>query len=230
MTARLARLAVVLPVAAVAVLSVAVAGCSSSTKSSKSDSLTGTITVYAASSLTESFTTLGAQFEKAHPGAHVKFNFAASGTLATQINQSAPADVFAAAAPKNMATVVSAGNASGPVNFVKNRAEIAAAAGNPAHIASVADLAKSSVKVALCAADRAVRRRGPAGARRTRASTVKPTASEPDVKSTLATVEQGEVDAGMVYVTDVKAAGTARWSACRSRTGSTPPPSTRSPR
>jgi molybdate transport system substrate-binding protein len=201
-TPRLARLAVVVPVAA----ALAVAGCSSSKTSSKSDSLTGTITVYAASSLTESFTTLGDRFEKAHPGAHVTFNFAASGTLATQINQSAPADVFASAAPKNMATVVSAGNASGPVNFVKNRAEIAAALGNPAHVSSVADLAKSSVKVALCEptvpcgvlAQQVLKNAG---------VTVKPKASEPDVKATLATVEQGEADAGVVYVTDVTSAG-----------------------
>jgi molybdate transport system substrate-binding protein len=200
--ARAVRLAVVVPVAA----ALSAAGCSSSTKASTRNSLTGTVTVYAASSLTGSFTTLGAQFEKAHPGAHVTFNFAASGTLATQINESAPADVFASAAPKNMAAVVSAGNASRPVDFVKNRAEIAAAPGNPVHVGSVADLAKSSVKVALCQptvpcgvlAQQVLQNAG---------VTVKPKASEPDVKATLATVEQGEVDAGIVYVTDVEAAG-----------------------
>jgi molybdate transport system substrate-binding protein len=202
-TSRRARFAVVVPAAAV----LAAAGCSSSATSSTSDRRTATITVYAASSLTESFTTIGARFEKAHPGARVTFNFAASGTLATQINEGAPADVFASAAPKNMATVVSAGNAVGPVDFVKNRAEIAAAPGNPAHVGSVADLAKSSVKVALCeptvpcgvVAQHVLQNAG---------ATVKPAASEPDVKATLATVEQGEADAGIVYVTDVRSAGT----------------------
>jgi molybdate transport system substrate-binding protein len=184
---------------------VAVAGCSSSTKSSEGR-LSGSITVYAAASLSESFTTLGAQFERAHPGTTVTFDFGASSTLATQINQDAPADVFASAASKNMNDVVSAGNASRPTTFVKNTMEIAAAPGNPAHVSSVADLAKSSVKVVLC--DPAV----PCGAVaeqvfKNAGVTVKPVASQPDVKSTLATVEQGEADAGIVYVTDVKAAG-----------------------
>jgi molybdate transport system substrate-binding protein len=199
-TARLAGLAVVAPMAAALVG----AGCTSSQESSKGGRA-GTITVYAASSLTGSFTTLGAQFEKAHPGAHVKFRYGASGTLAIQINQSAPADVFASAASKNMATVVGAGNASRPVTFVKNRMEIAAAPGNPAHIGSVADLAKSSVKVALCQptvpcgvlAQQILKNAG---------VSVDPVASEPDVKATLTTVAQGEVDAGVVYVSDVKAA------------------------
>jgi molybdate transport system substrate-binding protein len=199
------RVAVVAGVAVVA--AGALAGCSSSNKSSKGSGVSGRIMVYAAASLTESFTRLGAQFETAHPGAHVKFSFGASGTLATQINQSAPADVFASAAPKNMTDVVSAGNASGPSTFAKNRMEIATPPGNPAHIRAVADLAKSSAKVALCEPT------VPCGvvARQVFKNakvTVQPAASEPDVKSTLATVEQGEADAGVVYVTDVKAAGT----------------------
>jgi molybdate transport system substrate-binding protein len=204
-TARPAGL-VGLPVAAALALALVLGGCSSATSASSSDGHTGTITVYAASSLTGSFATLGARFEKAHPGAHIRFHYGASGTLATQINEGAPADVFASAAPKNMATVVSAGNAGGPVTFVKNRMEIAAAPGNPAHVRSLADLARSSVQVALCqptvpcgvVAQRVLKNAN---------VTVKPVASEPDVKATLATVEQGEVDAGLVYVTDVRAAG-----------------------
>jgi molybdate transport system substrate-binding protein len=190
------------------------ASCSSSkgsndSKGSTTDAksgLSGSITVYAAASLTESFTTLGKQFEAAHPGTKVTFNFAASSALATQINQAAPADVFASAAPKNMDSVVKAGNAKDPKTFVVNTMEIAAAPGNPAHIATVQDLAKSGVKVAVC--DPAV----PCGVVATQVFknagvNVKPVASEEDVKSTLATVESGEVDAGIVYVTDVKAAG-----------------------
>ena len=153
-----------LTIAALAVA--AVAGCSSSSTSSPSSAPStssssapaasssalpaGTITVFAASSLKETFTTLGKQFAAAHPGDTVKFSFGASSTLATQITDGAPADVFASAAPKNMHTVVSAGDASSPQDFAKNTAEIAVPPNNPANVTSVTDLAKSSVKVALC--------------------------------------------------------------------------------
>lgn len=192
-----------------AALALTLAGCSSSAKT-KDDggggALSGSITVFAASSLTGAFNTLGSQFEAAHQGTKITFNYGASGTLATQIVQSAPADVFASAAPKNMDTVVQAGEASNPVTFVKNTGEIAAAPGNPAKIATVADLAKPGVKVALCQPT------VPCGVVATTVFknanvTVKATASEPDVKSTLAVIASGEVDAGIVYVTDVKAAG-----------------------
>jgi molybdate transport system substrate-binding protein len=167
----------------------------------------GTITVFAASSLKETFTQLGKQFETAHPGDTVKFSFGASSTLATQITSGAPADVFASAAPKNMQTVVSAGDASNPQDFAKNTAEIAVPPSNPAKVTSVNDLAKSSVKVALCEP------KVPCGVVaaevfKNAAITVKPVTLQPDVKSVLTQVELGNVDAGVVYVTDVKAAGT----------------------
>ena len=194
-------------VAAAAMLA---AGCSSSgnasTTTSGAGALSGSITVFAASSLKEAFTTLGTQFQAAHAGTTVTFNFDASSALATSITQGQKADVFASASTKNMDTVVQAGDASGPTNFVSNTMEIATPPGNPARITGVADLAKSGVKVALC--DPAV----PCGATalkvfRNAKITVKPAASEQDVKSTLAVVETKEVDAGMVYVTDVRAAG-----------------------
>ena len=210
-----------LAMAAMAVI--AVAGCSSSSSSSSSSSAspassssspaatssaaaTGTITVFAASSLKETFTTLGKQFEAAHPGDTVKFSFGASSTLATQITDGAPADVFASAAPKNMDTVVSAGDASNPQDFAKNTAEVAVPPSNPANVTSVNDLAKSSVKVALC------QPKVPcgvvaAGVFKNAGITVKPVTLQPDVKSVLTQVELGNVDAGVVYVTDVKAAG-----------------------
>lgn len=191
-----------------AALALSLAACSSSKDNAKKDSgkLSGSITVFAAASLTGTFTTLGSQFQSAHPGTKVTFNFGGSGTLATQINQSAPADVFASAAPKNMQTVVDAGNANTPATFVKNTGEIAVAPANPQHIASVADLAKPGVKVALC--ETTVPCGVVAGEIFANAKvTVTATAREPDVKSTLAVVESGEVDAGIVYVTDVKAAG-----------------------
>ena len=205
---------------AVALAAVAVAGCSSSTSSPASGSTspaapaassspaaqTGTITVFAAASLKETFTQLGKQFETAHPGDTVKFSFGASSTLATQITSGAPADVFASAAPKNMQTVVSAGDASNPQDFAKNTAEVAVPPSNPAKVTSVNDLAKSSVKVALCEP------KVPCGVVaaevfKNAGITVKPVTLQPDVKSVLTQVELGNVDAGVVYVTDVKAAG-----------------------
>ena len=209
-----------LTVAALAVA--AVAGCSSSSTSSPSSAPStssssapaasssalpaGTITVFAASSLKETFTTLGKQFEAAHPGDTVKFSFGASSTLATQITDGAPADVFASAAPKNMETVVSAGDASSPQDFAKNTAEIAVPPSNPANVTSVNDLAKSSVKVALCEPQVPCGVVA-AGVFKNAGITVKPVTLQPDVKSVLTQVELGNVDAGVVYVTDVKAAG-----------------------
>ena len=206
----------------VALAAVAVAGCSSSSSSStasgssssssptasssSSATQTGTITVLAASSLKGTFTQLGKQFEAAHPGDTVKFSFGASSALATQINSGAPADVFASASPKNMDQVVTPGNASNPQNFAKNIMEIAVPPSNPAKVTSVNDLAKSSVKVALC------QPKVPCGVVASQVFknagvTVKPVTLQPDVKSVLTQVELGNVDAGMVYVTDVKAAG-----------------------
>jgi molybdate transport system substrate-binding protein len=189
---------------------VAVAGCSSSGSPSASSSskaaTTGTITVFAAASLMGSFTQLGQQFDAAHPGDTVKFSFGPSSGLATQISSGAPADVFASASPKNMDSVVAAGDASSPQDFAKNTAEIAVPPSNPGKVTSVADLAKSSVKVALC------QPQVPCGVIAasvfTNAKiTVKPVTLQPDVKSVLTQVELGNVDAGVVYVTDVMAAG-----------------------
>jgi molybdate transport system substrate-binding protein len=168
--------------------------------------LSGSITVFAAASLKEAFTTIGRQFEAAHPGVKVTFSFAASSALAAQIINGAPADVFASASPKNMQQVVAAGDASHPVDFVKNVMEIAVPPANPGRVTSVDDLARSSVKVALC------QPQVPCGATAAKVFknakiTVKPVTLQPDVKSVLTQVELGNVDAGVVYVTDVHAAG-----------------------
>jgi len=198
-------------VIAAALAAVAAAGCSSSGSGGSSSSPSagpagGTITVFAAASLTESFTTLGKQFEAAHPGDTVKFSFGPSSGLAEQITSGAPADVFASAAPANMDQVVQAGDASNPQDFAKNTAEVATPPNNPGNVSSVNDLAKKSVKVALC------QPQVPCGVVATdvfknAGITVKPVTLQPDVKSVLTQVETGNVDAGMVYVTDVKAAG-----------------------
>jgi molybdate transport system substrate-binding protein len=204
----------------------ALAGCSSSSSSSSASTPatsasasasglasssaqaggTGSITVFAAASLTGTFTALGKQFEAAHPGDNVKFSFGPSSGLATQITSGAPADVFASAAPANMNTVVKAGDATSPQNFAKNTAEVAVPANNPANVTTVNDLSKSSVKVALC------QPQVPCGVVASEVFknlgiTVKPVTLQPDVKSVLTQVTLGNVDAGVVYVTDVKAAG-----------------------
>lgn len=177
-----------------------------SVSESGSPSLSGNLTVFAAASLTETFTELGKQFESANPGTKVTFSFAASSALGEQINSGAPADVFASASPKNMDQVVNAGGASDPKVFATNKMEIAIPPNNPGNVASVNDLAKSSVKTALC------QPQVPCGSVAQQVFTnakitVKPVTLEPDVKSVLTKVQLGEVDAGMVYVTDVMAAG-----------------------
>ncbi|HEY7101189.1 MAG TPA: molybdate ABC transporter substrate-binding protein [Mycobacteriales bacterium] len=203
-------------VAAVAALTLAAAcgssddnssGSGSSPSASASGGVSGTVTVFAAASLTESFTTIGKQFEAAHPGTTVKFNFGASSSLAGNINQGAPADVFASASPTNMQQVVDAGGAGDSKTFANNVMEIATPPDNPANITQVTDLAKSGVKVALC------QPQVPCGKVAqevfTKADvTVKPVTEGADVKAVLTTVQLGEVDAGMVYQTDVQAAGT----------------------
>jgi molybdate transport system substrate-binding protein len=167
--------------------------------------VTGGVTVFAAASLTESFTRIGKDFEAANPGTTVKFNFAGSSALATQINQGAPADVFASAAPKNMQAVTDAGNAEGtPTTFVKNQLVIAVPKGNPKGISGLKDLEKSDLKVALCAPE------VPCGAAAEKAMaaanvTIKPVTLEQDVKAALSKVTLGEVDAALVYRTDAKA-------------------------
>jgi molybdate transport system substrate-binding protein len=192
----------------------ALSACSSSSDaasgtagSDSSANLSGTVTVFAAASLQESFTTLGEEFEKEHPGTKVTFSFGGSDTLAASIAGGAPADVFAAASPKTMAIVTGGKDAAGPpATFVRNQLEIATLPGNPDKIASLEDLTKSGLKVVLC--DRTV----PCGSAAQKALDaadieLTPVSYEQDVKSALTKVELKEADAAVVYKTDVKAAG-----------------------
>ena len=165
-----------------------------------------TLRVFAAASLTESFTALGKKFHEEHPGTKVVFEFGPSSGLAEQIGQGAPADVFASASPTNMDTVVQKGNASDPQDFVTNSAEIAVPPSNPASITQLSDLARPGVKVVVC------QPQVPCGKVATEVFAnsnieVKPATEEVDVKSVLTKVTLDEVDAGLVYVTDVQAAG-----------------------
>ncbi|MGN9920360.1 molybdate ABC transporter substrate-binding protein [Micromonospora palomenae] len=192
----------VLPVVA----ALGLAGCGGDADDVGTSGVTGTVTVFAAASLTGSFTTLGRQFEAAHPGVRVTFNFAGSSALATQITQGAPADVFASAAPRNMATVTDAGAAAGsPTVFARNQLVIAVPKGNPGGVTGLAGLTRPGVKVALCAEQVPC---GAAAAQALAAARVPltPVTLEQDVKGALSKVTLGEVDAALVYRTDVRSA------------------------
>jgi molybdate transport system substrate-binding protein len=163
--------------------------------------------VFAASSLTEAFGRLGRDFEAAHPGVQMTFSFAGSSELGPQITAGAPADVFAAASPATMADVVRAGaTASRPVLFARNRLEIAVPPGNPGNVKGLGDFARPELEIAVCAP--AV----PCGEAAQEAFdlgnvTAEPDTLEQEVKGVVTKVALGEVDAGMVYRTDVRAAG-----------------------
>jgi molybdate transport system substrate-binding protein len=187
------------------------AGCAQTSDAARtsggaSNRLTGTVTVFAAASLTEAFGALARQFEDAHPGLAVKLNFGASSALAFQIEQGAPADVFASASDRNMAQVVTAEAATAPEIFARNAMQLAVPQGNPGGVTGVADLARPGVKVALCQSQvpcgvTAQQVFDKAGIR------VRPVTLERDVKSALIKVQTGEVDVAVVYRTDVRAAG-----------------------
>jgi molybdate transport system substrate-binding protein len=201
-------------VAVLALLVTVACACGSGTEdpavragASPDSGLRGSITVLAAASLTESFTELGMRFEAANPDATVRFSFAASSELATQIEQGAPADVFASASPATMAQVTDAGRVAGsPEVLVRNTLEIAVPAGNPAGVTGLADFADEELTIALCAPE------VPCGAAaemvfELAGVTPAPDTLEADVKATLSKVTLGEVDAALVYRTDVLAAG-----------------------
>ena len=189
-------------------------GCSSSEGSQSGTAGTtgseGTITVSAASSLTEAFTEIADQFEAANPGTKVEANFGSSGTLATQISEGAPVDVAAFAATKPMDGLAADSLlAATPEVFARNSLVIVTKPGNPRGIEGLADLAGAGT-VSLCV-DTA-----PCGSfadqvladakvdlpesRVTRGQ---------DVKATLAAVAEGDADAAIVYVTDAASAGDA---------------------
>ena len=193
------------PGPALAVAALLLAGCGDGAAGTGSG-LSGTVTVFAAASLTGSFGTLGQQFEAAHPGVRVRFNFAASSALAESIAQGAPADVFASASARNMDSVVRAGDAADPRTFAENVLQIAVPPDNPAGVTGLADLTKPGLKLALC------QEQVPCGTVAKQvldnaSLAVEPVTLGADVKAVLTAVQLGEVDAGLVYATDVRAAG-----------------------
>ncbi|MEV6877102.1 molybdate ABC transporter substrate-binding protein [Amycolatopsis sp. NPDC051128] len=166
----------------------------------------GTLTVFAAASLTESFTALGKEFEAQHPGTTVKFSFAGSATLVQQLTNGAKADVFAAADQATMDKANQGGVIDGQATvFATNKLAIAVAPGNPKNIRSFADLNKAGLAVVTCAPQ------VPCGSAAKKAETaagvtLKPKSEEQDVKQVLNKVQSGDADAGLVYVTDATSA------------------------
>lgn len=165
------------------------------------------LTVFAAASLQAPFTALAREFEAGHPGTRVVLSFAGSADLATQLSQGAPADVFASADHTNMAKAAGAALLEGaPQDFASNVLAIAVPPANPAAIGSFADLARPGVRVVVCAAQvpcgaAAKSVEGKAGV------ALKPVSEESSVTDVLGKVTSGEADAGLVYATDVRAAG-----------------------
>ena len=213
-----------LPIASVAVLTL-VAGCggeddaepttttaaaaTSAAPASTTPVVAGDITVFAAASLTESFTEVGAAFTAANPDAKTEFSFDASSALVQQIVEGAPADVFASADTANMDKLTDAAhNGSDPVIFASNLLTVIVAPDNPLGITGVADLANPDIKTVICApevpcgnyANQIITAAGVA---------VTPVSLEQNVRGVVTKVTAGEADAGIVYVTDVIAAGDA---------------------
>lgn len=192
-------------------IAVFLAGCggtsSTSPASPSQASLSGTLTVFAAASLTDSFKALGGAFQASHPGVRIRFNFAGTPTLVTQIEQGAQVDVFASADTTNMDKLKGDGFTIGaPQVFAHNKLEIVVAAGNAKAITTLADLAKPGViyiteAPTVPAGKYSLQVLAKAGVSAT------PKSLETDVKSVVSKIELGEADAGIVYTTDVKAAG-----------------------
>lgn len=167
----------------------------------------GSITVFAAASLTGTFTDLARRFEDGHPGAEVRLTFAGSSDLVTQIIEGAPADVFASADTRTMQQVSDEGLLAGTaVDFATNTLQLAVPPDNPAGISSLADAARPGVKTVVCAEQVPC---GVAAAAVTGAEGVDldPVSEESSVTDVLGKVTSGEADAGLVYGTDVRAAG-----------------------
>jgi molybdate transport system substrate-binding protein len=165
--------------------------------------LHGSIRVLAAASLDEAFGALGERFEQQHRGTHVELSFGPSSGLVAQLHQGSPADVIATADTVTMHRAVTAGDVEPPVTFACNRLAILVRKGNPKHVASLADL--SHVDFVLCAAPVPCGRLAREALARA-GVTAEPIGSEKDVSTVVAKVEQGDVDAGIVYVTDADAA------------------------
>src|SRR5260221_5093435 len=191
----------------VAAILLAACGSSSGSASTSATPLSGTVSVFAAASLTAAFNALGTEFQGANAGVTMKFNFAGTPTLVTQIEQGAPADVFASADTANMDKLKGDSFTAGtPKVFARNKLEIVVAPGNPKGITGLADLAKPGV-IYITEAPTVPAGKYALQALKMAGVTVTPRGLETDVKSVVSKIELGEADAGIVYTTDVTAAG-----------------------
>ncbi len=201
-----------LPVVPLVLLGLVAVACGSSSASGSSPTtavptLKGDITVFAAASLTESFKAVGDAFMRANPGVKVTFTFDASSALVGQITQGAPADVFASADTANMDKLAAAGLiGAAPVTFATNLLSIITGPGNPKGITGLADLAEADLKLVLCDPSVPCGRYAAQSLDKAKV-TVTPVSLEQNVKGVVTKVTAGEADAGIVYATDVKAAG-----------------------
>jgi molybdate transport system substrate-binding protein len=191
----------------VAAVLLAACGGNAGNGSTSPKALSGTVNVFAAASLTDAFNALGASFQGANSGVTLKFNFAGTPTLVTQIEQGAPADVFASADTTNMDKLNGDGFTAGTSHvFARNKLEIVVAPGNPRGITGLADLAKPGV-IYISAAPTVPAGKYALQALNKAGVTVTPKSLETDVKSVVSKIELGEADAGIVYTTDITAAG-----------------------
>jgi molybdate transport system substrate-binding protein len=208
----------VLARSASATLLIAVAACGAATSGTRevagsseaadrppstSAPLSGHITVFAAASLRLPFTAIGKQVEAAHPGTRIRFSFAGSSDLVAQLQGGAAADVFASADTATMDKVDGLHRA--PVTFATNTLEIAVPPDNPAHVTALGDLARPGLNVVVCAPQ------VPCGAAAAKVEAaaeidIRPVSEEQSVTDVLGKVTAGEADAGLVYLTDIKAA------------------------
>lgn len=207
----MARPALVRFAAALAAAGLAVPGAGCAANDGRGNGSARTITVFAAASLADAFEALADAFEVAHPGTSVRLNIAGSSELAAQVADGAPADVLATADGASMAAALDGGQAAGaaslaPAVFATNQMQIVVGAGNPLGIEVVADLAEPGLLVVLCAVE------VPCGAYaesvlEQAGVQLKPVSLERNVKGVVSKVSLGEADAGIVYQTDVRAAG-----------------------
>lgn len=163
------------------------------------------VVVLAAASLTDVFGQLAAAYEAAHPKLQVTTSFGASSALREQILEGAPADVYASAGPGPMEDLERAGEVRSPTVFATNRLLLAVPAGNPAGVTGLADLARPELLVGLCASEAPCGALADAVLARARVEAA-PDTREPDVRAVLTKLGTGELDAGLVYATDVRAA------------------------
>jgi molybdate transport system substrate-binding protein len=200
------------------VLALALAGCSpaadggagkqGSAVDGGASGAAGSVTVFAAASLKTVFTDIAGKFEAANPGTDVTLSFAGSADLVTQISQGAPADVFASADTRNMDKLEGENLVAGvPGNFATNTLTIVVPPGNPARITGFSDLARSGIKVVACASQVPCGAAAQAIGQET-GTRLSPVSEESSVTDVLGKVISGEADAGLVYVTDARNAGT----------------------